>query len=290
MTINESLFHTESPIGTPDGNGRIKNAKSIVAKFLGRMSQAQGRNFDPKQVEELISRSAGPTDPQRATGGSGGASEVADLERELEDLANAIKEGKNRIGHWSRFFTWITKRWRGKDVYKVEIAKKAFSKIRSEKQKEFLEFAFQAALLPENSGGGRANVQTVLGFCQAADIDPNKIMTAINTISVHDDKVWVLNELGSDPSFQWDNLNATVVKDLVPGLNDENPWEAHLLNMLLSKLPKFQGDVAKQLVLELAEKPKGADCLQLLLQRGIVDLDNTTIPGDVAQDLVLRPG
>jgi hypothetical protein len=72
-----------------------------------------------------------------------------------------------------------------------------------------LALAFEAAGSPDTGnsdtvqgqGTARDNMQTVLNFCQAAEVDANEVMEAIHTISNLHSRGSVLEELSS-PGFE----------------------------------------------------------------------------------------
>jgi hypothetical protein len=283
-----------------------------VAKFIFHMSQAHGGKFSSDQLKQLIDRLTAFTSPQETTGGSGVAPapildespEAEALVTELKNLINEIEQGESKVGLGTRIFTWIQTLFSGKGAYEAEIVKKAFSNIKPDKQSALLALAFEAASLPESSDDAQNNVQTMLKFCQEMNVDADKIMTVINTIPDPESKVKVVDlTIASD--FKWDELDATVAKDLVINLacsgehgayclqrlldngkldlsgitisSDDaknvginlaqgGTYGAYCLQRLLPNLPKFTSADAKELVINLAQGSKNwAHCLAMLL-------------------------
>jgi hypothetical protein len=203
------------------------------------MSHPSGGNFNPDRVGQLSTRLAAllGIDPE------------AELEARLEELDRAIGQGESNISTGQKILTWMKSLFSG-DSYKAAIATQAFSKITDQYIKGVLvTLALQAAVLPEKQDDVKDNVQTVLKFCQAADVVVDEITEAIETIPDFEEK-----------------------KDqIVAGLNLGGPKGVACLVLLhgndkLPNLPEFAAGKITQVVIELAKvKTDGAECVSTLL-------------------------
>jgi hypothetical protein len=80
------------------------------------------------------------------------------------------------------------------------------NKIDTSKQSVLLALAFEAAAAPASGHSG--DVQTVLHFCQAAEVDANVIIKSINTLPDPNGRVEVFKALTHPGSgFKGDNLS-----------------------------------------------------------------------------------
>jgi anti-anti-sigma regulatory factor len=229
-------------VGGTGSTNLANRPNAEVANFMGQLTQSCRVNegiFNPDRIEQLASRSVVPAESQSASAApSSGGTAPASLD--LEELAKAIETGKSQIGIGTKFLAWI-KSWFGSDSFDTAIAKQAFRNIKNqETQTALLTLAFGTAALSEKS---QNNMQIMLNFCQAINVTTNNIAMAINSIP---------DLAGKTRAF----------KVLVQSALTFNP----------DSLPKFESDVAKELILELAKAGQsGARYLQLLLEKHKLD-------------------
>jgi hypothetical protein len=296
-TVDGPVSHTLSmkDLQRAEAGSSLGGHTMKVAKFVANM---QGKKADSmvssKSLDDRSTALVGPqeTTPAPAQGiGADAGPEAVALENELQILADEIEAGKSKISIGAKFLTRIKSLFPRSDSYDTAIAKQVFSKIASQETKyTLLNLAFQAAAAPENRGSMQDNVKVLSKFCQAAEVNANKVMEAIHAISDLGIRGNVLKEL-SGSGFKWDGLSAlgaTEAKELVLELAGDRSkgvdclWELSGTSYLTA-LKNLEATEAKEFVLGLASRQGGAECLwQLLNMKYLKNLDTSD-----AKELVL---
>ncbi|MDR1528461.1 MAG: hypothetical protein LBS22_02645 [Puniceicoccales bacterium] len=307
----EALKVLADASGATDTAGEDSGIKSVDLKVTRFISIMCGEKANARQLRV---RSVTLTDPQRSARPStpaaapatdaGSAASTAPAgsavpaesvapapihERlELDDLAKAIEQGESKINLWDRFVAKVISWLPGRDA-STEVAKRAFRRINETNRSGLLKLAFQAVALSENSRDVPTNVQNLLKFCRAEDVDVDIIIDSIDSVPNPDGKAKVLKELGSPISgFNWRNLKPTAAKKAVLALAKAGKanWgdcTSCLCQLLednkLVNLPKLEDGEASELVLELAKSRGHRKSLVLLLKNdklGNLKIDTTT--------------
>jgi hypothetical protein len=277
----ELELESMSDVTLNGGNPQVANHRLKVTKFLGSM---QGKHVGaPKLNNSLETYSA----------------TLEDLSAEsLANLVRAIEGGESEIGMGTRFLTWIKSMFSGED-YDTAIAKQAFSEIGDDTQRTLLRLAFRDATTPENADDVQTDVQTLLEFCQAAEVATNKIMEAIEAIPNLENKTGIVQGLANGgpkgaecllllfQAGKLKELDSNGARQVVLGLSNGGEIEARCFRLLLEKekladLQKFGATETKKVVLGLSNGGEaGVECFQWLKGQ-----DKLTKPSDFGDPTV----